>query len=125
MGDSRLIHVSVTGVALALFLAALPGCGTRSTIKMPGVDGAALERKGDVELDRGCLLCLRAAAEFYESALPSGGAALTSKAVGAWSLVGARERQLGIKPSDAFDRAQRLATSLPDPTRVASAYLSI
>ncbi len=100
--------------ALAVLVSALAvaGCApTTARVQTPRVDPIAIERTADAERGRGCYLCLRSAAEGYEHALANGGASgLGLKAAGAWALVAARERELGMKKSDALERASRHRT---------------
>jgi tetratricopeptide (TPR) repeat protein len=80
--------------------------GCASAPPRPRVDGAALAREADAEIDRGCYLCLKSAAEKYEQAIAAGVRSLELPAAGAWTLLAVRERELGIRPSDALERAR-------------------
>ncbi len=85
------------------------GCASAPPGKAPRIDAAALAREADAEVDRGCYLCLRSAAEKYEAAITAGAGSLDLAAAGAWTLVAVRERELGLRPSDALERARRHA----------------
>ena len=91
---------------LAVSAVLLEGCATapRKTAVRP--DPAKLTREAGEEIGRGCYRCLRSAAEKYEAAIAAGGRGLDAAASGAWALVEARERELGLRPSDSLDRAR-------------------
>jgi tetratricopeptide (TPR) repeat protein len=92
---------------VAALLSVFSGCATaprpQSTMR---VDVKALEREGDAELDRGCYLCLRSAAQKYDAAIAAGAESVRSKLVRTWILISVRERELGLRPTDALDRAR-------------------
>ena len=99
------LRAAIVASLLVSSLACAPA--TRSGVRPTPVDVAALEREGDAELGRGCYLCLRSAADKYEAAIAAGAPGLDPKAAGAWVLVAVRERELGLKSSDALERARR------------------
>ena len=93
---------------MAILMVAALACAPamRSAVRPPLADVVALEREGDAELARGCYLCLKSAADKYEAAIAAGARGLDLKAAGAWVLVAVRERELGLKSSDALGRAR-------------------
>ncbi len=104
--------LALAGVAALVTLAAMGCVSSRAPrVSAPKVDIAALLLEADAELGRGCYLCLLSAAEKYDAAIAGGAAAIDLKSAGAWALVAARERELGLKPSGAIDRARKLAGS--------------
>jgi tetratricopeptide (TPR) repeat protein len=110
---------------LALALSALvPGCAqvTRPQAT-PRIDVAALEREGDAEVGRGCYACLKSAGEKYDRAVAAGAISVKPKAVRAWILVSARERELGLKPTDALDRAR--TQHQPAAPEILEPYLAV
>jgi tetratricopeptide (TPR) repeat protein len=114
--------LGLTGVMalLACAPATRGGPGSRA------VDVAALAREADAEVARGCYECLRSAAGKYEAAVAAGGPVPAVRVAGAWVLVAARERELGLQPSDAVDRARGQRTALAGPPdEVIDAYLNV
>lgn len=114
--------VGLTG-AMAL-VACAPA--TRGGPASKSVDAVALAREAGAELTRGCYECLRSAAGKYEAAVAAGGTVPAVRVAGAWALVAARERELGLQPSEALDRVrgQRTALSL-DANETIDAYLNV
>ncbi len=115
---------------------AVSGCApaTKGGLGSKAVDAVALAREGDAEVARGCYECLRSAVGKYEAALLAGGAVPRAKVIGAWVLVAARERELGLQPSDAIERAQSRDSApwapagggkAPVPSGIVEAYLSV
>ena len=98
------------GLLRALVVLFLVGAGCAPVRRAPspaaGAEARALILEADAEVNRGCYLCLRSATSKYEAAIRAGGAVSSIKAAGAWVLVAARERELGLQPSDALDRAR-------------------
>jgi tetratricopeptide (TPR) repeat protein len=97
------------------------GCATAPVLRKPVLDAAGLVREAEAELDRGCYLCLKSAAAKYENAILSGGRSLDIPAAGAWALVAVRERELGLRPSDALERVRShrapRSTSMRSPSK--------
>lgn len=79
------------------------------------MDAITLAHEADAELDRGCYLCLRSAAEKYDMAMAAGARSVELAAAGAWTLVAVRERELGLRASDALERARRYAPVASEP----------
>ena len=90
--------------------AAILGGACVAAVRLPakprGPDAVALAREADADMDRGCYLCLLAAASRYEAAIAAGAPSNSIKAAGAWALVAARERELGLPASAALDHAR-------------------
>jgi tetratricopeptide (TPR) repeat protein len=101
---------SISLIAAALFVIAA-GCASEPPRKTPRMDADTLVHEADAELDRGCYLCLRSAADKYEAAIAAGGRSLELAAAGAWTLLAVRERELGLQSSDALERARRHASA--------------
>ncbi len=106
------------------------GCASAPPRRTARIDAAALAREADAELDTGCYLCLRAAAEKYEAAIAAGAGSLDVAAAGAWTLLAVRERELGLRPSDALERARThalapAASEAPNAGEVIVAYVRI
>ncbi|MBK5254441.1 MAG: hypothetical protein JJE39_00255 [Vicinamibacteria bacterium] len=105
--SSGRVGTFVASVAAAwLGLSAAPGCASASKNNAPQVNPAMLAREADAELERGCYRCLLASAEKYEAAIAAGAESLDLAAAGAWALAAVRERELGLQPSDAMERAR-------------------
>lgn len=113
--------------ALGIFTMLLCSLGCTSAgprrIEPPQVDTAALVREADAESERGCYLCLISATEKYEAAIAVGAIGIERKTAGAFLLVAARERELGLKPSSAMDNARKYAGAGPDGA-IVDTYLS-
>jgi tetratricopeptide (TPR) repeat protein len=106
---------------LLLGPALLNGCAPAA--KTPRADPAKLVREAGADLAGGCYRCLKSAAEKYEAAISAGVKSLDAEAARAWILVEARERELGLKPSDALARARAHAVG---PQRaVLEAYVRV
>jgi len=99
----------VAGVAAFAF-----GCATAD--RKPRIDAATLVREAEAEVDRGCYLCLRSAAEKYERAIAAGSRSVDLAAAGAWTLLAVRERELGLRASDALERARAHVVARAMPT---------
>ncbi len=99
---------------------AVSGCAslTKAGIASKALEAAVLAREADAEVARGCYECLRSATQKYEAALAAGAPVSRLKVAGAWILVAARERELGLQPSDAPDRAKRHAAAVTEPEAV-------
>ncbi len=106
----------------AMLLSSL-GCASARRIESPRVDTAALVREADEEINRGCYLCLISATEKYEAAIAAGAIGVERKTAGAFVLMAARERELGLKPSAAMDNARKYAAGGPDGA-IVDTYLS-
>lgn len=87
------------------------GCTATRRVEPPRVDTASLIREAEAEINHGCYLCLVSATEKYEAAFAAGAAGIERKMSGAFALVAARERELGLKPSGALDSARKYAGS--------------
>ena len=99
---------------------------TRGGPGSKSVDAVAMAREADAEVARGCYECLRSAAGKYEAAAAAGGAVPMVRVAGAWVLVAARERELGLQPSDALDRARGQGTaSSVGANETIDAYLNV
>jgi tetratricopeptide (TPR) repeat protein len=105
-------------------LALVPACApvTRPQAT-PRIDVAALEREADAEVARGCYACLKSAGEKYDTAAAAGAVSVQPKAVRAWILVSVRERELGLKASDALERARKHDPSEAD--ELVESYLKV
>ena len=107
---------------------ALAACApaTRGGPASKAVDAVALAREAGAELARGCYECLRSAAFKYEAAVAAGGTVPAVRVAGAWALVAARERELGLPPSEALDRARGQRTDAGGPANeTIDAYLNV
>jgi len=109
------------GIA-CLAAAVLFGCAPTTRPKARA-DPAKLAREAGEEIGRGCYRCLRSAAEKYEAAIIAGARSLDVEAAGAWTLVEARERELGLRPTDALTRAR--AHGIGANRGVVEAYIRI
>jgi tetratricopeptide (TPR) repeat protein len=89
----------------------------------PRIDAVALEREADAEVARGCYACLKSAGEKYDTAVAAGAMSVKPKAVRAWILASARERELGLKASDAVERARKHDPSEAD--ELVESYLKV
>lgn len=114
-------HCRALGI-VAMLLSSL-GCTVTRRVEPPRVDTAALVREAEAEINRGCYLCLISATEKYESAFAAGAAGIERKTAGAFVLVAARERELGLRPSAAMDNARKHGGST-SAREVVEAYLS-
>ena len=120
---TRRVVFATCGLGLGLALASCASA-PRQAVLAPRLDVASLIREADAEIKRGCYVCLRSGAATYEKALAADAdGTLVTKAAGAWALVSARERQLGLKPTDALDRARALRGRSSDP--VIDAYMYV
>src|SRR5689334_17365113 len=87
----RLVLIGLGGMGFA--------CASVPAARRPAVDAAALAREAEAEVDQGCYLCLKSAAEKYEKAIEAGAWGLDLPAAGAWTLLAVRERELGLRAS--------------------------
>lgn len=124
MGGKR-VSVTFAAASLVALLLSSSGCGSSAPrrIEPPRVDTAALVREAGAEIDRGCYLCLISAVEKYEAAIAAGALGIERKAAGAFALLAARERELGLKPSGAMESVRKYAGSGPDGV-IVDTYLS-
>lgn len=115
----------VGGLAAGLaLLACAPAL--RSGQGSTAIDARALAREADAEVARGCYECLRSAAVKYEAAVTAGGGVPRVRVAGAWVLVAARERELGLPPSDALIRARGQRSALAEAANeIIDAYLNV
>lgn len=105
---SRLLFALIAAVASA--------CASPSRGPVVSPEARRLVATSDAEVLRGCLKCLEAAAAGYDRASGLGVPGDALKAATAWTLVAARQRELGISDDAALTRASSLGGPSFDST---------